>query len=415
MTPEQVRQALAVQRAQGGKTAEILIAMGHLTHEQLAKALSRQHAMPSVELSQYQLDSNLMPLIPRDFALRNEVIPIDRLGKLLTVGVAFPLKEEIVREIEEFTKLRVRFLLCSAADIRAAIAREYGPPEAGDVPPAPDSPDSMASVLRLNALPALIQRMESLPALPETVTEVRKALDDDEVSVKEVAAVIGRDPAVAAKLLAVANSAALALSHRVESIDTAVSLLGLNDTYSLVASVAAMDLVPGSSALEARAFWRQSQQSAGVAVAVARACGIRRTTAIYSVALLHDIGRLVLATLRPEQYAHIDQGLPHVGIVAAEKELFGIAHTEAGFVLADAWALPPEFIETIRYHHDLGLAHYAPDAVAILQVANALCEAIRNGTEDTLPVACAEALDLLQLEGPLLEGLCGVARGIATA
>jgi len=126
ITDRQLREALALQEGQGGRVADRLITLGYLTAHSFCNFLARQPGVSSIVLSNYQVRHELLLLVPRAYAESRQVFPIDRLGKLLTVGMACPLDRATIEELEEMTALRVKPMLCSRSNIKSAITRYYG-------------------------------------------------------------------------------------------------------------------------------------------------------------------------------------------------------------------------------------------------------------------------------------------------
>ena len=120
ITAKQRNEALAVQSKQGGKTVEILLSLGHLTTHDFVEFLAKQPGVASIDLANYEISADLIELVPKDFAIKHEVFPIDRMGKLLTLGMVCPLDTKTIEKLEELTGLRVKPLLCSADDLRAS-------------------------------------------------------------------------------------------------------------------------------------------------------------------------------------------------------------------------------------------------------------------------------------------------------
>src|SRR5690606_9336911 len=183
----------------------------------------------SLNLSNYEVPRELVALVPREFALKHEVFPIDRLGKLLTVGMVCPLDAATIGELERFSGLRVKPILCSAQDIRQAIQRYY-PPEGilgvaegtSGAGPVPLPLQRLETSLRLRNVVALIRGIEGLPTLPETVARVRQAMAEPGSSIEDVAQIVNTDPPLAARVLRVANSAAYGFPHRIDNLRLAV-------------------------------------------------------------------------------------------------------------------------------------------------------------------------------------------------
>ncbi|HEO71965.1 MAG TPA: hypothetical protein ENN80_11935, partial [Candidatus Hydrogenedentes bacterium] len=123
VTQEQLEEALMLQKEQGGKVAEKLIGLEYLDMRDFVDFLSRQPGVASIDLFNYQIPEDLPGLIPREFALKHEVIPLDRMGKHLTVAMACPLDTMAIRELEALTGMKVKALLCSVNDIRVGLRR----------------------------------------------------------------------------------------------------------------------------------------------------------------------------------------------------------------------------------------------------------------------------------------------------
>ena len=118
-------EALQVQRNNGGKVVEVLVSLGHLKIDDFINFLSRQPGIASIDLVHYQIPRTITELIPKELAVKHEVFPIVKMGKLLTIGMACPLDSATIAHIEEATGLRVKPILCSQHDIRIAIKNYY--------------------------------------------------------------------------------------------------------------------------------------------------------------------------------------------------------------------------------------------------------------------------------------------------
>jgi HD-like signal output (HDOD) protein len=151
--------------------------------------------------------------------------------------------------------------------------------------------------LKLQNVSEMIRQLTSLPALPETVARVQEALGDVAISPKEVAAFISKDPPVATKVLSVANSPAYGFSSQVSTIELAVALLGLRETYAAVLSAAVLNLFEVGKRFNYRAFWEESMNTAAAARMIAQACGKGTEGGAFTAGLLHDIGRIALARI----------------------------------------------------------------------------------------------------------------------
>ncbi len=372
ITDRQLSQALEQQADKGGKLVENLIKLNYVDIRTFVNFVARQPGVASIDLRHYEVPRDLVSIIPREFAVKHEVFPIDRLGKLLTVGMVCPLDKATLAELERTTGLRVKALLCSAEDIHATIRLHYG--SEGEEPSASDGFQQLGSALRIENVASLIRRIDELPALPVTVQRVKELMDDPESPMQEVAKVISMDPPVCARVLRMANSAAYGFPRKVDNANLALSLLGLKEIYMIVLSSAVMDQFKHSKSFDCDAFWKSSLFCATAAKEIARACGREKKTGVYAQGLLANIGRLVFMQVATERYETIPRNLSDSELISAEEMTLGIAHPEAGYVLATHWELPDELAAAIRFHHSPHLAKEHADTVATIALASRMTE-----------------------------------------
>jgi HD-like signal output (HDOD) protein len=395
VTPGQLRDALALQSRMGGKVVANLIQLGYLDSRAFVDFLARQPGTPSIGLTNYVVSQDLINLVPKAFAVKNEVFPIDKMGRLLTVGMVCPLDSATIYELEEHTGLRVKALLCPPDDIRNAIRRYY--PE--DATAVADEVAALGSTLRLEGVAKMVRALNGLPGLPDTVERVRAAMDEPDISMSEIADVIARDPAIAAGLLRLANSAAYGFSNRVDSVQMAAKLLGLRETYMVVVSSAVIDLFKNAAKFDYKKYWRRSAMCGMAAKVLAEKHGEKRASTFFTAGLLAKIGQLALAEVVPERYAAIDENLTGLELAAEEEAVLGLSYTEAGYELGSNWKLPDDLLEAIRFHNTPAQATTNPLLVAAVSVASVLADAVTAGKlEDPLLLdQCAGALKTLGL------------------
>lgn len=382
--PHQVAEALRIQKQKGGKTVEILISLGFLTIGRFASFVSMHQGIPSLELSNYQINAEITSLIPRDFVVKHEIFPIDRLGKLLTVGMVCPLDTDTLEMLEKTTKLRVKPVLCSAEDLRKAIDMYY-PSNHAKRTEAKQQFDGgeLESAMKIQIIGKLLRDIESLPTLPTTVQKVQEAAQNDSVAVKDVALVVEKDPAIAAKLLHLANSAAYGFPNKVDSVQMATTLLGLKETYLVVLSSAVVNIIEKADGFDYQQFWNDAMFCAIAAKQIADACGERRRPGVFTAGLLHDVGRFALHEVAPGWYKRVRSDLTGAELIAEENRVMGIAHPEAGFMLSERWELPKDICEAVRFHHSPADAEIAKDLAAMIAAAASLTEARRAPSSET--------------------------------
>lgn len=200
----------------------------------------------------------------------------------------------------------------------------------------------------------LIKRLTGLPPFPTTGLRLLSISTESETAIADYEKVFKSDPALAADLLRAANSAEFGLVARVDNIRQALTLLGLDRVSTLSVTIAMMHYMREAPRLKIL----QPLLSHGIASAViAEALGSVRSSSVpglYTAGLVHDVGRLGLLLATENRYAKL-LAQPIAGLEEAagvEREQFGITHSEAGAMMAQAWGFPILLCNAIRYHHE---------------------------------------------------------------
>jgi type IV pilus assembly protein PilB len=126
ITQDQLDKALEFQRSNGGKLGSCLTKMGYITDDDITGVLSRQYGVPSINLKYYEIDPNVIKLIPQDTALRYQVIPLSRVGSVLTIAMTDPTNFFAMDDIKFMTGFNVEPVVASESAIAEAISRFYG-------------------------------------------------------------------------------------------------------------------------------------------------------------------------------------------------------------------------------------------------------------------------------------------------
>ena len=126
VSASEINEAVNRQAVKGGKIVDSLIHLGYLNARTFVRFLASQPGVSSIDLRNYSLSRSITQLVPQQFAVERQVFPIDKLGKMLTLGMVCPLDVKTIRELEQMTGLRVKPMLCGPDDITMAIERFYG-------------------------------------------------------------------------------------------------------------------------------------------------------------------------------------------------------------------------------------------------------------------------------------------------
>ena len=126
ITQDQLQKALDFQRQNGGKLGSCLTRLGFITDDDITGVLSRQYGVPSINLKYYEIDPNVIKLIPQDTAIRYQVIPLSRVGSVLTIAMTDPTNVFAMDDIKFMTGFNVEPVVASETAIAEAIGRFYG-------------------------------------------------------------------------------------------------------------------------------------------------------------------------------------------------------------------------------------------------------------------------------------------------
>ena len=168
--------------------------------------------------------------------------------------------------------------------------------------------------------------------------------------------VISLDPALAARILKIVNSAFYGLRHDVNTITHAVTLLGADRLYSVALSFSLFDGLRkfGSEDFDHASYWRRSVLAATAGRTLCPWAGESRKEEVFLAALLQDIGMLILNEAFPEGYAEVmkQAGSDHDRLLALERKYAGTDHAEMGVWVQEMWQLPELFQVAIRGSHN---------------------------------------------------------------
>lgn len=223
--------------------------------------------------------------------------------------------------------------------------------------------------------------LQALPALPAVVTELLASFDNEDVDIAALTRRIACDQALAARLLRVANSSFYGLQTRVSTINEALVVLGFRAVRSMVI---AMGVSAAFRAGQCPGFEVQTHIRHGIGVGLAaRALALetRHNPEIaFTGGILHDIGKLVLASCFAAQYsralAYREQH--DCELVVAERDVLGLDHAEVGGLLADAWHFPPALRAALAEHHAPAAAT-ADSPADLIHVADAIAHGLGLG------------------------------------
>lgn len=203
----------------------------------------------------------------------------------------------------------------------------------------------------------LIQLLEgaALVPAPEVLLRLMRAVEDEGCSLADIAAIVDKDPAIAARILAAANSSAFHRGRPLVSLESCLQLLGLRVVRSIAVCLSVQCVFArqaDGARIDLAHFWYHSLLTAELARALAVATNYARPGEAYLGGLLHDIGELaLLSSLRGEYAAILAQGMHEHELSALELARFGATHADVGAWLVDQWQLDSSLSDSVLFHH----------------------------------------------------------------
>ncbi len=300
---------------------------------------------------------------------------------------------------------------CEPDDLKRTIARTY----------------NLKSLIRNQDISQLVGGIDELPTIPSMYQKIVTCLQDPDASIVDIGKIIQDDIGMTTKILQLVNSAFFGLAKKVSSIERAVSYLGLDTIGALVLGHGVFSQFQHAGALKGfdiDALWRYCSECSKAAAIVSESenKSTNTTEEAFLSSMLHDVGKLILASVKPREYAEVLSRLESQSCASnsVELDVLGATHSEVGAYLIGLWGLPDSIVEAVAYHEDpalcddndfgvLGITHVA-SRLALVSQANDPGECPlhidmeyleRVGLSDRLPVWKSryfEELEKMELE-----------------
>ncbi len=216
---------------------------------------------------------------------------------------------------------------------------------------------------------------------------------DDQVTFREMAALIKQDPVLTSRILILINSPTFALPSKVEDLSHAISLLGKKQIRNLALSVTIFDTFTAGGKereQEMAAFWQHCVACAHTCEELAKKLNYPQPEEAFIAGLLHDIGKLIAYHRLEESFAQLLSQLKDSSAdnrrewppFSQEKEIVGAGHHLIGKWAAEAWNFPTPIIEAVWLHHQppTGPRNEIPSLPLLVRFADALCNLYNLGS-----------------------------------
>lgn len=258
----------------------------------------------------------------------------------------------------------------------------------------------VAAVSRLHALPGVVERVLSLTS-------------DPDAGARQLAECIQSDPAVAAVVLRMANSAFYGSAEKIASVSEAVVRIGFLQTKSLVVGMSVIKIFSKgmrSAGFDRVLFWRHSISVAILAKLIANIIRLGNTEVAFVAGLLHDIGKLLLDEFVPIEFSQVVMTAieRRVPLIEVEPKVLQTSHVEVGPEVLALWRFPEAVITAVKNHHSPitdpdSLPTPVRELCDVVFVANRLAKAVGHGHGGDLSIE--EVPDAVWIRLGLRDGL----------
>ena len=219
-------------------------------------------------------------------------------------------------------------------------------------------------------------KIEAFPGMPTTAAKLLPLLENYDSTASEIESILKYDPGLTANILKLTNSAYFGIPTRISSVRQAIVLLGWKRLLQVVMTICMSPLmnktIPGYD-MPRGALWQHSVAVSVAAEILVKALKIPDADEVFTAALLHDVGKLILGGFVKEDLQQIeDMVTKGITFDVAESMVLGTNHAEIGGQILDKWSFPSELVSAVQWHHDPESCEESCNLSDIVHVANTM-------------------------------------------
>ncbi|MEW6595020.1 MAG: HDOD domain-containing protein [Thermodesulfobacteriota bacterium] len=227
----------------------------------------------------------------------------------------------------------------------------------------------------MNVEQEYIRDIEKLAPCPQVALDVLAIAHEHDCSISVLAEKIERDPNLTANMLQMANSAYFGHMKKISSVNDIIVRLGIESVKIIAITSASVGLLKSAQeayALTSGQLWQHSYATAILASIIGRYAKVKDSPSLYTAALLHDIGKMVLnRPLQIESYNHPEVPA-ETPLLVREQQLLHTDHARVGMALLEKWGLPEAVFVPVGMHHTLDQPQAQRVPAKVIHLANAL-------------------------------------------
>lgn len=245
-----------------------------------------------------------------------------------------------------------------------------------------------------------------LPTMSVVATKVMQLVEDEKATAEELAKIVSSDPAVAARIIKISNSALYSCQREIKTIPRAIVLLGFNTIKSFVIAASLKDTFKHSGLTE-KMLWEHSFGAALAARIIVGECQLVSVEEAFLAGLLHDIGKILMYNNDFDRFQSLMEHCYNERLLFEEVELTHLpfTHAELGGYVLKKWNFPDVIVNSVMQHHNFeftdGDDFYLRALTAVVSLADLFCLKLGIGERNPhlhLRLADSEAAKLLKLE-----------------
>jgi len=239
------------------------------------------------------------------------------------------------------------------------------------------APRASCEKLDLTRVDARLRGCACLPSLSTIESALRELLDADQRYNSQIAEIIRCDPSLTTRLLRLVNAVHYATAKPAKNIDEAVFYLGVRKIRQLAMVTQIIEdfqkLVEGNR-FPWRQFWRHCIAAALMTREITELLQSQEDEIDYVGGLIHDVGKIVMASAFPDHFEEIYQRRAQEGVelVQCEREILGVDHCDLGAMYLRKQGLAEAYVEIVQFHHAPQLSRYQTSVTAAVHLADLL-------------------------------------------
>ncbi|MCK5077831.1 MAG: HDOD domain-containing protein [Calditrichia bacterium] len=258
-----------------------------------------------------------------------------------------------------------------------------------------------------------LEKIENIATIPGNAFQIIQLINDPDSSLNAISKLIEQDMSLTTKILKIANSPFIGYISKVDTVQRALTILGLNQVKNMVLAIALYSAFVNFKETEnfsREKFWQHSFGTGQIARTFANKLNIHMRGEEFVGGVIHDVGKIIIDQYFPEKFEEIlkyskDNQMP---LIESEQKILGADHMEIGGWILKKWQFPENLISVVSYHHNPSKSEKHQELVSIIQISEVFCELWGVGFDDDVKTCVIEELEGWKILQNLISRLKGL-------